>query len=314
MTTCTTDTTISLRNVHKKFKSVHAVNDISLDIQRGEYVAVLGPNGAGKTTLVEMIEGLQKPDTGKIMVLNKAWAKHERFLRERLGIALQETRLIDKLTVLETLNLFASFYGKDKNISRGILNLLGLQEKQNSIVETCSGGQKQKLALGIAIINQPEVLILDEPTIGLDPHARREMWGILRELKKRCTTLVLTTHYMEEAESLCDRIFIIHKGRILTQGTLKELLAHHGNSEVIEFSLAPNQNPAALSKLKGVLKSNWNDAALQGTLEVNNAADFLPVFFATVKKKSLDLLSLTSRKKTLDDLFIQLTGKRLDEE
>ena len=314
MTISTTETTISLRHVHKKFKNVHAVNDISLDIERGEYVALLGPNGAGKTTLVEMIEGLQKPDSGQIMVLGKEWAKHERFLRDRMGIALQETRLIDKLTVLETLNLFASFYGKGKDLSRDILNMLDLPEKQNSTVETCSGGQKQKLALGIAIINQPEVLILDEPTMGLDPHARREMWHILQKLKKRCTTLVLTTHYMEEAESLCDRIFIMHKGRILTQGPLKELLAHHGNSEVIEFSLAPKQNPASLSRLKGVLKYNWNAAASRGTLAVGNAAAFLPGFFETVKKESLNLVSLTTRKKSLDDLFIQLTGRRLDEE
>jgi ABC-2 type transport system ATP-binding protein len=216
---------IEARDVHKSFKTVHAVRGVSLRIERGQFVALLGPNGAGKTTLVEMIEGIQRPDSGKISILGKGWKGNEDELHRVLGISLQETRYIDKLTVAETLRLFASFYTLGETRVNEIIATVGLEEKRKSYVVNLSGGQRQRLALGIALINSPEILLLDEPTTGLDPNARREVWSILLNLKKEGrTSLILTTHYMEEAEKLCDYIVIIDKGEILKEGTLGELV------------------------------------------------------------------------------------------
>jgi ABC-2 type transport system ATP-binding protein len=224
---------IEVRNVVKSFKTVQAVRGINLHIFQGQFVAILGPNGAGKTTLVEMIEGIQKPDQGEIFILGKKWKGNEDELRNVIGLSLQETRFIDKLTVRETVKLFASFFElPDKRIDE-IINIIGLDEKRKSYVVNLSGGQRQRLALGVALLNDPKILLLDEPTTGLDPNARREIWTILRELKDRSkTSMILTTHYMEEAEKLCDRIVIIDNGRILKEGTLEELLAVENQDNV----------------------------------------------------------------------------------
>ena len=219
------DPVIEVRNVVKSFKTVQAVRGINLRIFQGQFVALLGPNGAGKTTLVEMIEGIQKPDEGEIFILGKKWKGNEDELRNIIGLSLQETRFIDKLTVRETVKLFASFFELDDIRVEEIIYLAGLEEKKKSYVVNLSGGQRQRLAIGIALLNNPKILLLDEPTTGLDPNARREIWAILRELKERSqTSLILTTHYMEEAEKLCDRIVIIDNGLILREGSLGELL------------------------------------------------------------------------------------------
>jgi len=218
---------ISARNISKSFKDVRAVRGVSLEIPRGQYIAILGPNGAGKTTLVEMIEGIQKPDAGEIRILDKSWGADEAHLRRIMGLSLQETTYIDKLTVEETLNLFASFFGLGADVAPRILELVNLADKRKSYVMNLSHGMRQKLSIGIALINEPEILILDEPTTGLDPVARREIWDILVDLKKKETSLILTTHYMEEAEYLCDYIVIMDKGSVLVEGTLEELLAAH---------------------------------------------------------------------------------------
>jgi ABC-2 type transport system ATP-binding protein len=211
-------------DVHKRFKDVKAVSGVSLEVRGSEFVGLLGPNGAGKTTLVEMIEGLKRPDSGEIVVLGKRWRSDERYLRGVMGISLQETNFIDKLTARETLELFAGFYGIDRDRTDSLLDLVGLQKKRDSYTMNLSHGQKQKLALAIALLNHPRILILDEPTTGLDPNARREIWGILKGLKKHGTSLLITTHYMDEAEALCDRIVIMNEGRVLAEGTLDELL------------------------------------------------------------------------------------------
>ncbi len=218
---------IEVRNVHKSFKTVHAVRGIDLRIMPGEFVAILGPNGAGKTTLVEMIEGIQKPDSGEIFIMGKTWKGNEDELRQVIGLSLQETRFIDKLTVYETVKLFASFFSLGKQRVEEIVGLVGLEEKRKSYVVNLSGGQRQRLALGIALLNEPRILLLDEPTTGLDPNARREIWTILQKLKDAThTSMVLTTHYMEEAEQLCDQILIVDQGKILKQGDLKDLLGN----------------------------------------------------------------------------------------
>jgi len=216
---------IEVKDVYKSFKDVHAVRGISFAIPPGEFVALLGPNGAGKTTMVEMMEGLKKPDSGDILLQGKNWLKNEKELRSIIGLSLQETRFSDKLTVFETLCLFASFFRLDKKRANEIIELTGMESKRKSMVGTLSGGQRQRLALGVALLNTPQILFLDEPTTGLDPHSRLDLWNILKELKDRGeTTLILTTHYMEEAESLCDRIIIIDEGKVLKEGKLEDLL------------------------------------------------------------------------------------------
>ena len=216
---------IEVKDVYKSFKDVHAVRGISFGIQPGKFVALLGPNGAGKTTMVEMMEGLKKPGSGEILLQGKNWHKNEKELRAIIGLSLQETRFSDKLTVFETLCLFASFFRLDKKRANEIIELTGMESKRKSMVGTLSGGQRQRLALGVALLNTPQILFLDEPTTGLDPHSRLDLWNILKELKDRGeTTLILTTHYMEEAESLCDRIIIIDEGKVLKEGKLEDLL------------------------------------------------------------------------------------------
>jgi ABC-2 type transport system ATP-binding protein len=227
-----TEAAIEVRNVFKSFKDVKAVKGIDLTIRRGQFVALLGPNGAGKTTLVEMIEGIQKPDSGEILIMGKGWKGHEEDLRKVIGLSLQETHFIDKLTVYETLRLFASFFKLGRERVEEIVPLIGLDEKRKSHVVNLSGGQRQRLALGIALLNSPAILLLDEPTTGLDPTARREIWNILLKLRDlEGTSMILTTHYMEEAERLCDRIVIIDHGVILREGTLKELLESNDQND-----------------------------------------------------------------------------------
>ena len=216
---------IEVSNVHKSFKTVQAVRGINLRIGTGQFVALLGPNGAGKTTLVEMIEGIQQPDTGEIHIMGKTWKGNEYYLRQLIGLSLQETHFIDKLNVWETLRLFASFFKIGKARCEEVIRLIALEEKRKAWVVNLSGGQRQRLALGIALLNRPKILLLDEPTTGLDPNARREIWSILRALKDQSeTSLILTTHYMEEAEQLCDYIVIIDHGKILKEGTIANLL------------------------------------------------------------------------------------------
>ena len=249
---------IEVRQVYKSFKTVQAVRGIDLQIKQGQFIAILGPNGAGKTTLVEMIEGIQQPDKGEIFIMGKRWKGNEDELHQVIGLSLQETRFVDKLTVWETVRLFASFFRLQKDRVDEIISIIGLDEKRKSYVVNLSGGQRQRLALGIALLNKPRILLLDEPTTGLDPNARREIWDILHKLKKVWnTSMILTTHYMEEAEQLCDQVIIMDHGVILKEGTLKELL---------------------------------------GPEPVH------PVTDQSVQKRM-----------TLDDLFISLTGRHLDE-
>ena len=223
-----TDPVIEVKNVWKSFKAVQAVKGIDLYIPKGQFVALLGPNGAGKTTLVEMIEGIQKPDRGEITIMGKKWKGNEDELHRIIGLSLQETRFIDKLRVSETLLLFAGFFNLGKERVNEIIDIVGLQDKRKSYVVNLSGGQRQRLAIGISLINNPSILLLDEPTTGLDPNARREIWEILKTLKTKAeTSMILTTHYMEEAENLCDYIVIMDNGVILKEGTLQPVSYTH---------------------------------------------------------------------------------------
>ncbi len=229
---------IEVKNVWKSFKTVQAVKGINLIIPKGQFTALLGPNGAGKTTLVEMIEGIQKPDSGEITIMGKHWRGNDDELHRIIGLSLQETRFIDKLRVTETLRLFASFFDLGNERVNEIIEIVGLEDKKRSFVVNLSGGQRQRLAIGLALINTPAILLLDEPTTGLDPNARREIWEILKALKKASeTSMILTTHYMEEAEKLCDYVVIMDNGIILREGTTGQLLSEARNLDDLFVSL-----------------------------------------------------------------------------
>ncbi len=303
---------VEAREVYKSFKEVHAVKGISLDVAEGQFVALLGPNGAGKTTLMEMIEGIQQPDKGEILIAGKKWKGNEDALHHIIGLSLQETYFVDKLTVQETLRLFASFYDENKTRVAEVIELIGLDEKRKSYVVKLSGGQRQRLALGIALLNHPKILLLDEPTTGLDPNARREIWKILLELKKESkTSLLLTTHYMEEAEQLCDYVIIMDNGSILKEGSVTQLLNNENGSKTIEFTLDGIYDEIYLS---GIFSEfSWNRKTQKGLLHLNDMEKDMKTFLNTLERNNLHLKDLECRRISLDDLFTSLTGRHLHE-
>ena len=253
---------ISVREVVKDFKDLRAVDNVSLDIYPKEFVGVLGHNGAGKTTLLEMIEGIQKPSSGKIDILGTNWAKGEKVLKENIGLALQETRLIDKLSVAETLEMFASFYGQDKKRVEEVLELVNLGFKRKAHTKALSGGQRQRLALGISFLNRPKILLLDEPTTGLDPVSRREVWDVLRYYKEEYnTTVILTTHYMEEASGLCSRVVMMERGKVVADGTVEQLIKENCKGELVAVEWEkPLANSSALQH-PDIIEMNWIEEA-----------------------------------------------------
>ena len=304
---------IEIRNVCKSFKDVNAVQNVNLMVESGESVALLGPNGAGKTTLVEMIEGVQFPDSGEIRILGRSWEKDEHFLRKQIGLALQETRFLERLTVEETLNLFASFYFLGKERTREVIEIIQLESKRSTWVLHLSGGQRQRLALGVAILPLPQILILDEPTTGLDPNARRDLWKILESFKATGTTLILTTHYMEEAQYLCERILMMDQGKILAEGSLSHLLDKFGEGDLIEYVIEGAFPTKKAKELPGVLSCRWDENSGEGRLTVKNISETLPVFLQLVENSSISLTSLECRRRTLDDLFLAMSGRHLDD-
>ena len=218
--------------IHKRYGDVVAVDGLSLAVHRGECFGLLGPNGAGKTTTIEIFEGLLTPDSGDVEVLGLRWSRDEPELRQRLGIQLQETQLADKLTVEETARLFRSFYARGREVS-DLLELVELEGKRASWVSKLSGGQKQRLSVACALAGAPDVLFLDEPTTGLDPQSRRQLWGVLDRFRADGGTILLTTHHMEEAEVLCDRVAIVDRGKVIAQGPPRELIASLGAPKVV---------------------------------------------------------------------------------
>jgi ABC-2 type transport system ATP-binding protein len=308
------DPVIEVKNVWKSFKTVQAVKGISLTIPRGQFVALLGPNGAGKTTLVEMIEGIQKPDKGEITIMGKKWKGNEDELHHIIGLSLQETHFIDKLRVQETLQLFAAFFDLRENRVNEIINIVGLEDKRKAYVVNLSGGQRQRLAIGIALINNPAILLLDEPTTGLDPNARREIWEILRSLREKSeTSMILTTHYMEEAENLCDYIVIMDSGVILKEGTLNQLLEEETNEKVVEFTAENDRFHEFITSEKLPFVIHKGDAKDKGFITLRDFETELPLFMAFMKSNNITLRHKECRRKTLDDLFVSLTGRKINE-
>jgi len=307
-------TAIQCRDLRKTYDGkVEAVCGLDLTINGGECFGLLGPNGAGKTTTIEILEGLLAPTSGQVEILGRTWQANERELREWLGVSLQETRLSEKLTVRETLQLFSSFYRQPRPID-DVMEELSLQEKADSLVGKLSGGQKQRLAVATALVANPRILFLDEPTTGLDPQSRRQLWDIVRQFQKRNGTVLLTTHYMDEAERLCDRLAIIDHGQIITAGTPAELIERLTGHHVVEFAIATD-NPVAeevWTRLPGVQSVRADDGLF--ALQVNEPHETIPALLAELQKQRAKLVHLTTRQASLEDVFVQLTGRHLRED
>jgi ABC-2 type transport system ATP-binding protein len=292
---------------------VQAVRELSLEVRSGECFGLLGPNGAGKTTTLEIIEGLLSPTAGDVEVLGRRWDKDDRAIRERIGISLQETRLPDRLTVRETAALFRSFYSSGISPEEAIA-AVSLQEKAGAYVEGLSGGQKQRLAVACALVGDPELLFLDEPTTGLDPQSRRELWDVVRALKSRGRTVLITTHYMDEAERLCDRVAVIDHGKVIALGAPPELILNAGGEHVIDVRLAgePAASPVAaddLARLPTVAVVRPVEGGF--TLSAAEPHTALPALLVLLQQKGVMPTGLGTRLATLDDVFLALTGRHL---
>lgn len=296
----------------KRFADVTAVDGLDLEVCAGECFGLLGPNGAGKTTTVEILEGLTSPDSGLVEVLGQRWSRGEDHeLRQRLGVQLQETQLADKLTVEETVRLFRSFYRKGRPAEE-VLSAVALEEKRSSYVGKLSGGQKQRLAIACALVNQPDLLFLDEPTTGLDPQARLQLWGIVEAFRAGGGTVILTTHYMEEAARLCDRVAIMDHGKIIALDSPGSLVASLGADQIVEFSARGEIDTAQLARLSGV--SNVRSADGGYYLTVTEIGTALPALLADLESRRAELITLTTHQATLEDVFVSLTGRMLRDE
>jgi ABC-2 type transport system ATP-binding protein len=310
---------IRCKQLHKTYDAkppVHAVRGIDLTVEVGECFGLLGPNGAGKTTTIEILEGLLKPTSGEVDVLGYSWGRQGDAIKQRIGITLQETRLAEKLSVLETLTLFRSFY-RDGIAPLEAVHRVSLDEKVNTWVGKLSGGQRQRLAVACALVGDPELLFLDEPTTGLDPQSRREVWHLVQGFRRQGRTVLLTTHYMEEAERLCDRVAIVDHGKIVAEGTPEELIASLGGEHVIEFSAAGENGHTlsgleALADLPAVSSVSADGDAIRLTVDRPHVA--IPALLERLNRLGLELTSLTTRHASLEDVFVNLTGRRLHDE
>ena len=297
---------LTCRALLKRFDDVVAVNGVDLDVRRGECFGMLGPNGAGKTTTIEILEGLTTFDGGSVTVLGLA--PDDARVRARIGIALQETQLPDKLTVEECLRLFRSFYARGRSVD-DVMRQLELDEKRGARVAKLSGVQRQRLALACALVGDPELIFLDEPSTGLDPQARLKVWELVQAFKAKGGTVVLTTHYMEEAARLCDRIAILDHGRVIASGTPQELINKLGAPYIIEIITLPILDDAALAGLPGVVRTSAKADAR--VLHVSEVTLTLPALLELARARSVQTRHVTSREASLEDVFVHLTGSEL---
>jgi ABC-2 type transport system ATP-binding protein len=304
---------VGLKKTYPAKPPVDAVRGLDLDVHRGECFGLLGPNGAGKTTTIEILEGLLDPSAGEVEVLGMTWGKHDAQIRERIGISLQETKLSEKLSVGETVQLFRSFYAAGIEPEAAI-EAVSLQEKSKAWVGKLSGGQKQRLAVACALVGDPDLLFLDEPTTGLDPQSRRQLWEIIQSYKNRGKTILITTHYMDEAEKLCDRVGIVDHGLMIALGTPRQLIDELGGGHVIEFEFdaEPKWPTDQFRQLPGVL-----DVRLEGRRYALVAAEVhvaLPALLDWTAQQRLTVTSLATRTASLEDVFVKLTGRHLRDE
>ncbi len=305
---------LRVSQLRKVYKDVVAVDGLSLEVQAGECFGLLGPNGAGKTTTVEICEGLTEPDSGNVQVLGLHWNSDAAQLRQRLGIQLQDTQLSEKLTVQETVRLFRSFFRQGAEAPE-VIARVQLEEKRDSRVGDLSGGQKQRLALACALVGDPDFLFLDEPTTGLDPQARRQLWDLIEEFKSSGRTILLTTHYMDEAERLCDRVAIVDHGKEIALGTPRELIASTCAEHMVEFtagSVSHALDVPALRRIEGVREvRTQNDAVLMQVTELHTA---VPALLVELTRQNVPLTEFRTHSATLEDVFVTLTGRHLRDE
>lgn len=311
------DWAIRCENLQKTYPGkppVQAVRGLDLHLHVGECFGLLGPNGAGKTTTIEILEGLLSPTSGTVEVLGQTWEHSSYAIKERIGVSLQETQLSDRLTVLETLTLFRSFYTQGVDPVETIARV-SMEEKTHARVGKLSGGQKQRLAVATALVGNPELLFLDEPTTGLDPTSRRQLWDIIRQLRSEGRTILLTTHYMDEAERLCDRVGIVDQGKVIALGSPRELIASLGGENVIEFTVngavEPGIDPRALSQLPSVNSVRRDNS--QYSLSAGEPHIAIPALLALLQREQQQLASLTTRHASLEDVFVGLTGRHLQD-
>ncbi len=300
---------ILVEDLQKYYGPVKAVDGVSFKVLQGEVFTLLGPNGAGKTTIIEILEGLKEPDKGKLTVLGIKSNKITPAMKDRMGVVLQDTRLMERLTVEETFKLFASFFSQTLPINQ-MINKVALEEKAKARVENLSGGQRQRLAIGLALLNNPDIIFMDEPTTGLDPQARRNIWDLIEELKEEKKTIFLTTHYMEEAEKLSDYIYIMDHGQIIAQGTPAELVEGLDQDNVIEFSLDSSMGTKDLEELEEI----FPECFLQDdrvNIYVKEMASSFSRLLAWAEEKGFSLENLMFRRPNLEDVFLDLTGKGL---
>lgn len=305
-----TSAAISCLGLIKRYGNVTAVDGLDLTVHRGECFGMLGPNGAGKTTTIEIIQGLIEPDAGSVEILGLSWRTHAAALRQRMGTQLQETRLPDKLTVGEVITLFRSFY-RQGTTTDAVLEMVQLQEKRRAWVSKLSGGQRQRLAVACALVCKPDILFLDEPTTGLDPQSRRQLWDIIEDFRRHGGTVLLTTHYMEEAQRLCDRVAVIDRGRIIALGAPRDLINSLGAQHVVEFAVADGGtiDEQSLAALPGVERVTNGDGKTR--LTVNRIHETVPALMALLRARGGMLSELVTHHATLEDVFLALTGRHL---
>jgi ABC-2 type transport system ATP-binding protein len=307
---------IECRNLVKRYDGrppVEAVRGLDLIVEEGECFGLLGPNGAGKTTTLEILEGLLDATSGDVEILGYRWDRDDDEIRERIGISLQETRLSDKLTVRESLRLFRSFYRAGIDPDEAIRRV-SLEEKADSYFVNLSGGQKQRLAVACALVGDPQLLFLDEPTTGLDPQSRRQLWDVIRSFRSKGRTVMITTHYMDEAERLCDRVAVVDHGKVIALGTPAKLIAQLGGENIVVFSLAdssPAASEAELGRLPSVRSVRTDAGAYSLAVEYPHLA--LPALLNHLQSSGCALANLTTRHATLEDVFVSLTGRHLEE-
>ncbi len=299
---------IEVENLIKSYGSVQAIRGVSFAVQEGEVFGLLGPNGAGKTSTVEILEGMRPPDSGRVSVCGMNPQSSGNDYKQVIGAVLQSTALPEKIRVNEALTMFASFYAHHRETD-GLLKRFGLEEKRNAFYSQLSGGQKQRLALAMSLVNEPRVLFLDEPTAGLDPQVRREIYDIIEELKQEKKTLLLTTHYIEEAERLCDRVAIVDQGRVIATGTPRELKQRSAGTTRIEVRLAKPETPEALLKLEGVSDCRTSDGTY--LMHSTRVPQTIVSLVKYLEAQGNELASLEIASPSLEDVFLELTGRRL---